>query len=281
MSVDRWLNLLVSIALIEMMVLVGLQVSFTALRDTAADWWLVTRAVVADYLLFPLLAILLLAAFEADPMVAAGFLILAVCPGAPFGPTFAGIARANVAQAAGLMVILAGSSAILAPLLLRLLLPWVVGAEATRIDAAGIIAALMLTQLLPLLLGLVVRHWWPALADRLVSPFELVSKVLSLAVAGLILATQFQMLAAIRLRGFVGMLMLLIGSLVIGWLAGGAKRDSRKTMALTTALRNVGVGLVIVTGNFAGTPAVSAALAYGIVEVLGSLLVALWWRRSA
>lgn len=51
-------------------------------------------------------------------------------------------------------------------------------------------------------------------------------------------------------------------------------------MALTTALRNVGVGLVIVTGNFAGTPAVSAALAYGIVEVFGSLLVALWWRRS-
>jgi len=52
-------------------------------------------------------------------------------------------------------------------------------------------------------------------------------------------------------------------------------------MALTTSLRNVGVGLVIVTGNFAGTPAVSAALSYGIVEVLLSLLVAFWWRRSA
>ena len=51
-------------------------------------------------------------------------------------------------------------------------------------------------------------------------------------------------------------------------------------MALTTSLRNVGVGLVIVTGNFAGTPAVGAALAYGILEVFGSLLVALWWRRS-
>jgi len=52
-------------------------------------------------------------------------------------------------------------------------------------------------------------------------------------------------------------------------------------MALTTALRNVGVGLVIVTGNFAGTPAVSAALAYGIVEVFGSLLIALWWRKRS
>jgi BASS family bile acid:Na+ symporter len=50
-------------------------------------------------------------------------------------------------------------------------------------------------------------------------------------------------------------------------------------VALTTSLRNVGLGLVIVTGNFGGTPAVSAALAYGIVEVLGSLAVALWWGR--
>jgi BASS family bile acid:Na+ symporter len=96
----------------------------------------------------------------------------------------------------------------------------------------------------------------------------------------LILATQFQMLAQIRARGFLGMLILLAGTLAIGWLAGGSGRDARRTMALTTSLRNVGVGLVIVTGTFPGTPAVSAALAYGIFEVLGSLLVALWWRRS-
>jgi BASS family bile acid:Na+ symporter len=88
------------------------------------------------------------------------------------------------------------------------------------------------------------------------------------------------MLMEIPIRGFVGMLILLAASLLIGWLAGGSGSDNRKTMALTTALRNVGVGLVIVTGgNFAGTPAESAALAYGIVEVFGSLLVALCWGR--
>jgi BASS family bile acid:Na+ symporter len=88
------------------------------------------------------------------------------------------------------------------------------------------------------------------------------------------------MLADIPLAGFAGMLILLAASLVTGWLAGGPGRDDRRTMALTTSLRNVGLGLVIVTGNFAGTPAVSAALAYGIVEVLGSLMVALWWARQ-
>ena len=281
MSLDRLINILVTITLIEMMVLIGLRVTFAEIAGIVRDWRLVARAVAANYLFVPLVAIALLIWFDASPAVAAGFLILAVCPGAPFGPPFAGIARANVAVAVGLMVVLAGSSAIISPVLLQVLLPWVSGGEAPRIDLIGMVGALLVTQLLPLLLGLLVRHWRPQLADSLLSPFELVSKILSLSVAGLILATQYPMLAEIRMRGFVGMLILLAASLAIGWLAGGAGSDNRKTMALTTALRNVGVGLVIVTGNFAGTAAVSAALAYGIVEVFGSLLLALWWGRRA
>jgi bile acid:Na+ symporter, BASS family len=252
-------------------------VTVAQLVNTAKDHRLLGRAAAANYLLVPAAAIVLLVLFDASPMVAAGFLVLAVCPGAPYGPPFAGIARANVPAAVGLMVMLAASSAIVSPVLLQMLLPWVAGGEVPRIDVTGIVSALLVTQLLPLLLGLVVKHRRPQLAEWLVRPFELTSKVMNLSVAALILGTQFHMLTEIRIRGFVGMLLLLFGSLVIGWLAGGSGSDNRKTMALTTSLRNVGVGLVIVTGNFAGTPAVSAALAYGIVEVLGSLLLALWW----
>jgi bile acid:Na+ symporter, BASS family len=279
MSLDRLINLLVAITLIEMMALIGLQVSFTGLAETAKDWRLIARAVAANYLMVPALAAALLVAFEASPMVAAGILVLALCPGAPFGPPLVGMARGDVAQAVGLMALLAGSSAIVSPLLLQALLPWVAGSETLRIDAIGIVIALLTTQLLPLLIGLLVRYRWPQLADRLTNPLELVSRILNLCVAALILTTQFQMLAQIQARGFLGMLILLAGTLAIGWFLGGSERDARTTMALTTSLRNVGVGLVIVTGNFAGTPAVSAALSYGIVEVLGSLLVALWWRR--
>jgi bile acid:Na+ symporter, BASS family len=281
MSLDQLTNVLVTITLIEMMVLIGLRVTFADIIDTAKDRRLVTRAAAANYLLVPAVAILLLVLFDASPMVAAGFLVLAVCPGAPYGPPFAGIARANVPVAVGLMVLLAGSSAIVSPVLLKLLLPWVAGGDAPRVDVIGIVSALLVTQLLPLLLGLLVRQRRPQLAERLVGPLELVSKIMNLGVAGLILSTEFHMLIGIQIRGVVGMLLLLVASLVIGWLAGGSASDQRRTMALTTSLRNVGVGLVIVTGNFAGTAAVSAALAYGIVEVLGSLLLALWWGRQA
>jgi BASS family bile acid:Na+ symporter len=281
MSPDRQINLLVTIAVVELMVLTGLKVAFAEIARSAGDWRLVARAALANYLLVPAMAIVLLLLFDAAPMVAAGFLVLAVCPGAPFGPLFAGIARADVPQAVGLMVILAGSSAVASPLLL-FLLARLFGSEALRIDPVGMVGALLIAQQLPFLFGLLLRHRSPRLAERLARPLELVSKILNLGVAVAILASQFHMLAQIRLRGFVGMLMLLSGTLAIGWLAGApGGRDARRTMALTTALRNVGVGLVIVTGSFAGTPAVSAALAYGIVEVLGSLLVALWWGRSA
>jgi BASS family bile acid:Na+ symporter len=67
--------------------------------------------VAANYLFVPGVAVGLLILFDTAPTVAAGFLVLAACPGVPFGPPFAGIARANVPVAVGLMVILAGSSA--------------------------------------------------------------------------------------------------------------------------------------------------------------------------
>jgi bile acid:Na+ symporter, BASS family len=281
MSVDRLINLLVTITLIEMMVTVGMRVTFAEIVDTTRNWRLVVRATFANYVLVPVVAIVLLLLFQASPMVAAGFLVLAVCPGAPYGPPFARIAHANAPAAVGLMVILAGSSAVVSPVLLSVLLPWLSDGETVRVEPIGMVGTLLITQLLPLLGGLVVNHWHPRLAARLLNPFELASKLLNVSAAALILATQFRMLTEIRLIAFGGMLVLLGASLIIGWWAGGPGAESRKTMALTTSLRNAGVGLVIATGAFAGTPAVSAVLAYGIVAVLGSLIVALWWGRRA
>jgi BASS family bile acid:Na+ symporter len=130
--------------------------------------------------------------------------------------------------------------------------------------------------------GLAVRRWRPALASRLQKPADLLSKALNLLAIGLILVTQFQTLASIRPAVLAGMLALLVVSLAAGWLLGGAADASRRSLTITTGLRNVGLGLVIATGAFAGTQAVTATLAYGLFAVIGSLLVALCWsRRSA
>src|SRR5262245_45265784 len=102
---DQLINVLVTITLIEMMVAMGLGVTLVDLAGVAGNWRLVARAALANYLCVPAATVGLLVLFDAQPMVAAGFLILAVCPGAPYGPPFTAIAKGNVPVAVGLMVI--------------------------------------------------------------------------------------------------------------------------------------------------------------------------------
>lgn len=280
MTAATLIKILVPLTLIEMMVAIGLGVSLAELAAAAKNWRLATKAALANYLCVPAVTVgLLLLLHPADATVAAGFLILAACPGAPFGPGCTGLAKGNVAAAVGLMVLLAGSSAIAAPLLLQVLLPLMSGSETLQVDAGQIVVTLLITQLAPLCLGLGVRHAFPGLAIRLQKPANLLSAILNLMTFGVVLAAYYPLLAEIRRRGYMGMLALLVASWAAGWLLGGPGSHNRRAMALTTSLRNVGVGLVIATGNFGGTAAVTAVLAYGIFEIVGSLLLALIWSR--
>ena len=141
------------------------------------------------------------------------------------------------------------------------------------------VGALLATQLGPLSFGLAVRRCRPSLADRLQAPANLLGKLLNLSTIGFILVARFQTLTAIRPAAFVGMLALLVASLAAGWSLGGPCDAVGRALTVTTALRNVGLGLVIATGAFPGTQAVTAALAYGLFAVIGATLFSLGWAR--
>ena len=280
MTVDRSINLLVTLTLVEMMVAIGLSVTWRDVAAVLKQWRLSLRALLANYLLVPAATVALLLLFQAKPLVSVGFLIMAVCPGAPYGPPFTSLARGDLAASVGLMGLLAGSSAVVAPLLLGMLLPIAAGGATVEVDVARLVGTLLLTQLLPLAAGIGVRGFRPALADRLASPANRLSKLLNLAAILLILATQFRTFLDIRPAAFGGMLLLLFASIAAGWLLGGSSVKERQTMALATSLRNIGASMVIAAGSFPGTPALTAVLAYAMIELLGSLALAVWWGRA-
>jgi bile acid:Na+ symporter, BASS family len=279
MKTDQVINLLAAITLTEMMITTGLGVKFSDVIRVGKDWNLVGRALFANYVLVPGAALGLLLLFHSKPMVAAGFLIAAVCPGAPYGPPFTSMAKGNVTIAVGLMIILAGSSAIVAPLLLALLLPLLAGNTALEVNALKLVGTLFGAQLLPLCLGLWIRHSRPRLADRLRKPASALSLALNLLTLTVILFVQFRILSEIRVMGYFGMLCLVIASMAAGWVMGRRVGESPKGMVLTTSVRNVGVGLVIAAGSFPGTAAVTSATAYAIVQTVLIALVALAWGR--
>jgi BASS family bile acid:Na+ symporter len=277
-TLGKWLNV---VALIAMMLSIGLKVKFQDVIASAQHLRLAIMGIVANFALVPIVTVALLYCFEASPLVAAGFLILAVCPGAPMGPSFTEIARGDVAYATGAMVILAGLSALLAPLLLMLFLGWLSPESDLHIDALSMVKTLLVTQMLPLAVGLVIHEWAPRLTALVARPIALLANILLLAVVALILATQYPTLAALRVRGWFGMTLLLAASLGIGWLCGGTSAATRRALMITTGVRNAAVALVIVSANFAGTPAVTAVVAYALVSIFGTLGCAALLGRSS
>jgi len=268
------------IALVTIMLAMGMQVTLAAVTASLRPVHQVALGVFANYLLVPVVTLGLLRLLQAAPMISVGFLILAVCPGAPVGPLATTLAKGNVPWSVSMMVILAVLSTVLSPALLSVLLIWMTPGSDLHLDYLAIVRTLMVAQLLPLAAGLAVRHYFPAITQRLVKPIGMAANLMLLVLIGSILATQYETLAAIRMRGWAGMSLLFAASLVIGWVCGGADFAIRKALAVTTTGRNAAVGLVIVTSNFAGTAAVTAVVAYAVVSIVGTFLCAVLFGRT-
>jgi BASS family bile acid:Na+ symporter len=279
MGTDKLIYILVTVMLFEMMVSIGLGVTFAEIGAVARNCALVLRAALANYLFVPVIVVALLIMFHAHSMVRAGFLLAAVCPGAPYGPPLTAMAKGNVGTAVGLMVILAWSSPIIAPLLIQRLLPRMVGNATLKVDGGKMIGILLVSQFVPLCLGLALNQLRPKLAAYLKKPANSLNAFLSLAAFGVIIAVQFRMLANIRLFGCIGMFILVIATLVAGWAMAGPGNDAGKAMTLTTVARNVGVSLVIATVSFPGTPAITAVLTYAIFQTIVLTFIAFAWGR--
>ena len=277
MTTNGLIRISVTITLIEMMAAIGMGVKLQDIGQIVRQPGLLMRAAIANYACVPMLTVGLLLWFVPPAMISVGFLIVAVCPGAAYGPPFTAMAKGNVAVAVGLMVILAGSSVFCVPLLLRFLLPLMAKSQNLRVDALKLVVTLLVSQLLPLFAGLCLHQWRPAMANKLKHPADRMSGALNLWTLGLIVVAYFRTLAAIRARAFIGMLSLVAASMGAGWLLGEMGSENRKAMGFSTSVRNVAVSLVVATASFPGTPAVTAALVYGLLQTVALAAISMAW----
>ena len=143
-------------------------------------------------------------------------------------------------------------------LLLHVLLPVTSGEALPSVDVSRMVGTLFLTQLIPLGIGLTIRHCRQQLADRLRKPANRLSVALNRCGVRPDCRRRFPSSGihkGDRARGDVAP-----GHcrrrrrLAAGW--PGPRQA--KAMAFSTGARNVSVSLVIVTASFPGTPAVTA-----------------------
>jgi len=236
----------------------------------------VVSALIANFVLVPLLAFAIVKALGLDQPLANGLIVLATAAGAPFLPKLVQGAKGDVAFGVGLMVLLMITTIVYMPLVLPLLLPGV------SVDAWAIAQSLIVVMLVPLAIGLSAKALWPEDAAGWQPMFAKASSlaILVLLVVGIGLNVA-NILALIGSRGLIALLVFALGSMAIGLVLGGREPAGRSVMLLGTTMRNVSAALVVAAGNFAGTATVPFILVGAILLLLITLPTAKALGRQA
>jgi predicted Na+-dependent transporter len=249
---------------------IGLRVSGEELLDVLRDRALLTRTLLANCVLIPAIGFLLIHIFPLTPDASIGILMLAALPGTPIALQFTRMAKTQLAFAAAMNFVLSLVSIAMTPLAIEVM-PGM--AQRDQRPMLLLVASIALYIALPLCAGLWVIRRAPKIAPRLVLPLGVLATVVFVFLMWETRLVRREAFNAIRGGGSVlAMLLLLLLSMLIGWLIGGPERESRRVLATSTGMRSVIVVLYVARYCFPGTNVYMIPIVYVSLMVPTNLL---------
>ena len=257
----------------------GLQATREDLLSSSRRPGQLARALLAMFVVMPVVAILLSVVFEFRPPVEIALVALAISPMPPLLPNRQAQAGGRVWYGMGLMVTAALLSIVYVPMAVYIIgrilgLPVAMGPTA-------LIRLVLLSVLIPLGLGMLVRTVAPAAARRVARPSAIVAITgLVLGVAALLIAV---LPAAMTLVGngtvLVFVVFVVIG-LAVGHALGGPSREERAVLALSTACRHPAIAIAVAGATFPQETLVPAAVVlYLLINIVVSIGYIVMQRR--
>jgi bile acid:Na+ symporter, BASS family len=250
------------------MLTIGLHVSGGELFDVVRNRALFARTLLANCVLIPALGLLLVHIFPLAPDARIGILLLAAIPGTPIALQFTRKAKTRLAFAAALTFVLSVVSIAMIPLAVQVVPET---AQSNQRPILLLVTNIALYIALPLAVGVWAAKHVP-IAPRLVAPLRILASVVFLF---LMWETRLVRAAAFNtIRGggsILAMSLLLLLSMLIGWLIGGPDRESRQVLAISTGMRSVIVVLYVARYCFPGTDVYMVPIVYLSLMVPTSL----------
>ena len=200
----------------------------------------VLRAMIASFVLVPLLAAGIARALRLDTAETIGLVLLGCAAGSPFLVKLTGIAAGDVALGTSLLVLLVPMTVVLMPFMVPALAP-----EA-KVSAIAVAKPLLLTLLVPLALGMFVKRRVPRWADRAQPATQVVSTISLIALLVFTLAANLpHVLAVLASRSVVAIILLIAGAFAVGYLVASPRPERRVVLALGTAQRNIAAATIV------------------------------------
>ena len=243
------LNKLTTVAMlsfvISSMLAMGAGLTVLEIASSLQNRRLMISALLANFVLMPLGALVLAKMLWLDEPLGVGLLLLGCAAGAPFLPKLAELAVGNLPFAVGTMVVLMVTTVAYLPIALPLLMPEV------TVNPIKIAQSLVLLMLLPLGVGLIAKAYRADVAGRAKPYLDRFSSVSLLMLILLISVTNFsKVLQVFGTRGILAGLLFIALGCCVGWLLGGPGDDTRRVLALGTGQRNIAAALVVGSQSF-------------------------------
>lgn len=276
MGMDIAATLLIPLTLFTVMLALGLGLPSDALAQWRRHWRLLLRAEAATCLLVPLIGFGLLSTPPAQALsmeARHAIALMAACPSAPLLLRKAGKSGGDHALA-GLLQVGAALAAIVTVPLLANLGEWVFGVEGWDVLPRQVAMQVSTVQLLPLVLGLLLRRGFPATVDRLRPPLDQLANALVILLVVAVLVRTAPLLlefGAANLAALPAMALLVLISLLLGYAMAGEGRERRITTALVTSMRNPGLALLLASTYAPEHPSIKlGVLLYVLITVVVS-----------
>ena len=238
-------HLLVLALVVSTMLGVGLMLTVRDISVSLHDRRWLVRALLANFVVLPAIALGVSRLLELDPVLTASLLVLATAPGGPVLVKLATLAKGDPALAVGLVVILLLVGVTTQPLVLPILL------DGVTVSAGAIVRTLIFTVLAPLLIGLALRARRPLLAAWLQLPLRRVSTVSMVLVVTLLPGVHWRELSELSGTGALpAAVLFVVLSATAGWVIGGPQAGPRRILALCCGQPNMAAAFVIANQNF-------------------------------
>jgi BASS family bile acid:Na+ symporter len=262
------MNLSVLVFVITSMLAMGLSLTVKQIIAPLRNARLVILALVANFVVVPIVAYLILLVIPLEQGLATGLIIMATAAGAPFLPKLAQVAKGDVALSVGLMVLLMVVTIIYMPIVLPLLL------QGVQINPLDIARSLVVTMLIPLAAGLFVKARYETAAESLFPHMNQASSLamVLLLVSGLAVNLS-SIIGVIGTGGILAIAIFLVVSLACGYLLGGREAGTRSVLGLGTAQRNLSAAFLVAAQNFSDDPNVLVMVMVASVVGMALLMV--------
>ncbi len=276
---------LLNLALALVMFGIALEISIKDFRRLILEPKPILIGVVSQFILLPMITVLLVSLLKPLPGIAMGMFMVAACPGGNVSNFMTHMAKGNTALSISLTAIATLLAIIMTPLNLQF---WgsLYGPTATLLKEIAIspfemvkLVALLLG--IPLFAGITVNYCFPRIARKMAHVLKLASLLFFIALIFLALYDNRVIFRDYITYVFWIVLIHNLLALLTGFsfakIMGLSKKDVR-SITIETGIQNAGLGLLLIFTFFDGLGGMALLAAFwGIWHLISGLILAAFW----